>query len=89
MSVKHRITAPQSFFLRGSNRATRAPIRRANPTVTADLFSSLDHRCRQIHAWRDRLERLEARVESLRRRVTGPEGLGHRVAPPEASAPVD
>ncbi|HEX3655911.1 MAG TPA: GTPase domain-containing protein [Pirellulales bacterium] len=61
----------------------------ANPTVTAELFSALDTRCRQIHAWRDRLEQLEARVESLRRRVTGPEGLGHRMAPPEPSARMD
>jgi hypothetical protein len=61
----------------------------ANPAVTAELFGGLDDRCRQIRNWRARLQRLEGRVESLRRRVTGPEALGHRTLAPEAPAQAD
>ncbi|HEX4149636.1 MAG TPA: hypothetical protein VHY20_11640, partial [Pirellulales bacterium] len=54
----------------------------STPTATAELFSGLEARCRQLRGWRDRLERLEARVEGLRRRVTAPEALGHRALAP-------
>lgn len=52
-----------------------------NPAITAELFAAVDARCRQIHAWRDRLQRLEARVENLQHRIAGPEPFGHRIAP--------
>lgn len=58
----------------------------SNPTVTAELFSELTRQTRAIHNWRQRLERLETRVENLRRRVAGPEALGHRLLPPETPA---
>lgn len=50
--------------------------------LTAGFFAAPQHECHAIHAWRDQLARLAARVTDLRTRLAGPQLLGHRLGSP-------